>query len=305
MGQFSKPWEELNFSDNYIFCKVMKEKHLCKQMLETLLGFQVRDIQYVESEHDIDNYYKTRGIRMDVFVKGSDKIFDIEMQTGNYSDLLLRARYYQAASDISSTPRRTRFKELRETYILFICKDDPFGQGLPLYSEFKRFKETDKIPYDDKSYKLFYNSSAYAKAKDEDISAVLEFIYTLQAKSNFTRNLQHCVENAKAKPVFKDEYMYFEDILEEEKELARKTGHAEGHAQGHAEGLAQGIAEGHAEGRAEGRAEGHAEGLAEAKAEAHLKEIQSAVNLYKNGVSPEIIEKSTGISFSEIENQIK
>ena len=284
MGQFSKPWEELNISDNYIFCKVMRNKKLCAELLEILLGFKVRDITYIESEHPIEDYYDTRGIRMDVYVEGSTKIYDIEMQTGDYEDLLMRARYYQSASDVSSTPRRTRFKDLKETYILFICKDDPFGAGLPLYTEFKKFRETDEISYDDKTYKLFYNSSAFAKAKDEDISAVLEFIYTLKAKSNFTKSLQSSVIDAKAEPLFRSDYMYFADLLEDEKEKAREAGLAEGVAAGRAEGLEKGLAEGRvvglAEGRAEGRTEGltegHAKGLAEGVAQGLAEGIQKA-----------------------------
>jgi len=87
--------------------------------------------------------------------------FDLEMQTGNYTNLLLRSRYYQSACDINSTPRRTKFNELKETYIIFLCKDDPFGLGLPLYTENKTFLETNAIPYDDKTHKLFYNSSSF------------------------------------------------------------------------------------------------------------------------------------------------
>ena len=236
MGQFSKKWEELNFSDNFIFCKVMKNKNLCKQLLEILTGIKVEKISYIESEHAIDNFYDSRGIRMDVFVKDSDKIYVIEMQTGDYENLLLRARYYQSASDISSTPRRTKYQNLKETFIIFICKDDPFGEGLPLYTEKKSFLETDKIPYDDKSRKFFYNSSAYQKAKDENVRDVLEFIYTLKAKSIFTKELEEEVKEAKTEPVFKDEYMYFSDILEEEKEKSQKTGFEEGRASGLFEG---------------------------------------------------------------------
>lgn len=240
MSQFSKKWEELNFSDNFIFCKVMKNKNLCKQLLEILTGIKVEKISYIESEHAIDNFYDSRGIRMDVFVKDSDKIYDIEMQTGDYENLLLRARYYQSASDISSTPRRTKYQNLRETFIIFICKDDPFGEGLPLYTEKKSFLETDKIPYDDKSRKFFYNSSAYQKAKDENVRDVLEFIYTLKAKSIFTKELEEEVKEAKTEPVFKDEYMYFSDILEEEKEKSQKTGFEEGLSEGLKSGITKG-----------------------------------------------------------------
>ncbi|MDY5123247.1 MAG: hypothetical protein SPE59_05555, partial [Treponema sp.] len=84
---------------------------------------------------------------------------------------------------------------------------------------------------------------------------VLEFIYTLKAKSNFTKSLQSSVIDAKAEPLFRSDYMYFADLLEDEKEKAREAGHAEG------------VAAGRAEGRTEGLTEGHAKGLAEAKLE--------------------------------------
>ena len=45
---------------------------------------------------------------------------------------------------------------------------------------------------------------------------------------------------AKQKSDLEDEYMYFSDILEDEKEEARAEGHALGHSEGHAEGLEAG-----------------------------------------------------------------
>lgn len=224
MGQFSKKWEDLQFSDNYIFCKVMRNKDLCKEMLEILLGIKVQDIEYIQSEHPLDDYYETRGVRMDVFVQGSNEIYNMEMQTGDYDDLLMRSRYYLGAADVSTTPRRTKFKDLKETYILFICKDDPFNYGIPLYTEHKNFKELPLVEINDKSHKLFYNCSAYAKAADEDVSSVLEFIYNLKANSKFAKKLQDSVILAKAEPIFKDEYMYFADILEDEVEKAQEQG---------------------------------------------------------------------------------
>jgi len=232
LGQFSKPWEELNFSDNYIFCKVMKKKDICIEFLEILLDIKIKDVSYIESEHPIQDYYESRGIRMDVFVADSDRVFDLEMQTGDYDDLLLRSRYYLSASDLSTTPRRTKFKDLKETYIIFICKDDPFGAGIPLYTEAKCFEETQELTYNDKSHKLFYNCSAYAKAENKTVQEVLEFIYELKSASVFTKKLEDTALQAKAEPTFKDDYMYFADILEDEKEQARETGLAEGLAEG-------------------------------------------------------------------------
>ena len=47
MGQFSKPWNELTFADNYIFCKVMLDEELCKKFIEILLGIKIAKIEYL------------------------------------------------------------------------------------------------------------------------------------------------------------------------------------------------------------------------------------------------------------------
>lgn len=315
MGQFSKAWEDLDFSDNFIFCKVMKDEKLCSELLNILLGFQIEKIQYINTEQQIENFYDAKGIRMDVFLKDSKRVIDLEMQTGNYEDIILRSRYYQSAADVSMVPRRTKYSELKENYIVFICKDDPFGYGIPCYTRTQSFAELPGFVYDDKTHNVFYNSSAFAKAEDKNVRDVLEFIYSLKASSDFTQKLAASVQNAKVKSSFKDEYMYFADILEEEKEMAREAGLAEGRQAGLAEGRQTGLAEGRqvglAEGRQTGLAEGRAVGLAEGRAvglaEGIEKEKQeTVVRLWERGdVSLETIEVATGLSLEKIKEIIK
>lgn len=36
-GQFSKPWDELEITDNYLFCKIMSQPDFCKEMIERIL----------------------------------------------------------------------------------------------------------------------------------------------------------------------------------------------------------------------------------------------------------------------------
>ena len=240
MGQFSKPWKELTIADNFIFCKVMQNERLCRGVLETLLGIKVSRIDYLQTENPIENFYDSRGIRLDVYVKDSGRIFNIEIQTGNYDDLILRARYYLSSSDVATTKRRTKFKDIRETYILFICKDDPFGEGIPRYTKLTKFLETDGITYDDKSHNVFYNCSAWEKEEDPEVREVLKFICGLKPDSGIALEMDEAASLAKQKSDLEDEYMYFSDILEDEKEEARAEGHALGHSEGHAEGLEAG-----------------------------------------------------------------
>ena len=274
MSQFSKPWNELTFSDNYIFCKVMLNEDLCKRFIEILLNIKVDKIEYLNTENQIENFYEGRGIRMDVFVKDSNRTFNLEMQTGDYDSILLRARYYQSASDVATTKRRTKFYSLKESFIVFICVDDPFGQNLPVYTKKTTFLETEKIPYNDKSHIVFYNASAYSKINEnEELKAVLGFIHDNKPYSDFTDKLEVSSNDAKARSEWEDDYMFFQDILEDEKEKARD------------EGLAEGLAEGRTQGRAEGILQ---------------TQINSVISFHKNGVSDEIIAKSLKMDLDEV-----
>ena len=289
MGQFSKPWNELTIADNFIFCKVMENERICRGVLETLLGISVEHIDYLKTENPLENFYDSRGIRLDVYVKDSYRIFNIEMQTGNYNDMLLRARYYLSSSDVATTKRRTKFKDIRETYILFICKDDPFGEGIPRYTKISRFLETDRISYDDKSRNVFYNCSAWEKESNPEVRGVLKFIYGLKPDSGLAIEMDEAASLAKQKSDLEDEYMYFSDILEDEKEEAREIGLAEGRAKGLEEGRAEGLAEGHAEGLEAGR---------------HQQKIESAKTAISLGLSEQQVVAISGLSPEEIRKLI-
>ena len=285
MGQFSKPWNELTIADNFIFCKVMENERICRGVLE----IRVEHIDYLKTENPIENFYDSRGIRLDVYVKDSERIFNIEMQTGNYNDMLLRARYYLSSSDVATTKRRTKFKDIRETYILFICKDDPFGEGIPRYTKISRFLETDRISYDDKSRNVFYNCSAWEKESNPEVRGVLKFIYGLKPDSGLAIEMDEAASLAKQKSDLEDEYMYFSDILEDEKEEAREIGLAEGRAKGLEEGRAEGLAEGHAEGLEAGR---------------HQQKIESAKTAISLGLSEQQVVAISGLSPEEIRKLI-
>ena len=49
----------------------------------------------------------------------------------------------------------------------------------------------------DKSYKVFYNASAYGKEKDDELHALLRYLCEKQATSSFTQNIDALVETTK------------------------------------------------------------------------------------------------------------
>ena len=101
---YIKPYDELTIQDNFIFQKVMRNKHICKQTIERLLDIDIKDISYPEEEKSINVRLDSKSIRLDVYVN-DDKgtVFNIEMQTTKDMDeLVKRARYYQGLIDIDN-----------------------------------------------------------------------------------------------------------------------------------------------------------------------------------------------------------
>ena len=236
-GQFSKPWEELTFADNFLFCKIMEEETICRQLLEILLPIKIERIEYLSTEKEFHPTYRGRSIRLDVFLKDSDRMFDIEIQTSGFRNLPLRARLYQGAIDASTTKTRAKFSTLKESYVLFICKGDPFDCDIPVYTVKQTFCEKPELLYDDRTHKVFYNCKAYEVADDKDLKGLMEFIQTNKATTNFSRTLEQNVKVAKQNTRWEEEYMYFSDVLEEEKERVRRLAWKEGTAAGHAEAV--------------------------------------------------------------------
>jgi len=72
------------------------------------------------------------------------------------------------------------YNDLKESYVILICLSDPFKLGLPVYT-FRNFcEENPSADLNDKSYKVFYNASAYEKETDKELFALLHYISAKQ-----------------------------------------------------------------------------------------------------------------------------
>ena len=108
---------------------------LCKEFLEMLLNIQIESISLAQPEKTLDVDFFAKGIRLDVFVKDeTDRSYDIEMQVIGKKHLPLRARYYQSVLDISSLHAGEDYESLAESYVIFLCLEDIFHKGFPIYT---------------------------------------------------------------------------------------------------------------------------------------------------------------------------
>ena len=61
-----KKWEELTITDDFMFSQVMKDKEICKEVVETILGIKVGKIKFLTSQHEIEITPEAKSITLDV-----------------------------------------------------------------------------------------------------------------------------------------------------------------------------------------------------------------------------------------------
>ena len=237
-----KPVDELTFTDDGMFQAVLRDPEICAELIERLLHLRVNHIEYPEVEKTIAPYYTSKGVRLDVYIKDTDKIIDVELQSYPQEALGKRTRYYQSMIDMDSLIKGHDYSELKDSYILFICKHDPFKDenknfyGLPCYTFKNMCEENQIVKLDDKSLKVIYNASAYEKEKDEKIKSFLHFIYTNEPGiDDFSNRLSVLVEKIKDNEIFRRDYAAMNLHDRDLTRAAKKEGIAEGLLQGAAQ----------------------------------------------------------------------
>ena len=182
-----------------------------------LLGIKIDRIEQPLAEHSLKTDYNSKGIRLDVYVKdGTGRCFDIEVQTTNRRNLARRARYYQSLMDVDSLDSGEDYDELKDSYVIFLCLDDPFGKGLPVYTFENLCREDREIFLGDGAYKIFYNAAKHAIMPDETLRSFFRFLAGTADGSALSGRLANLVEHAKTNAQWRQQFMTWEQEMKEQ-----------------------------------------------------------------------------------------
>ena len=122
-----KAYEELELQDDFMFSMVMRDPKYCKPFLETVLGIKIAKIEYLEPQKTIDLSVRGKSVRLDVYVEDEHHtVFNLEMQATSRKNLPKRMRYYQGMIDLNILKKGGDYKELKPSYVIFICTFDIF-----------------------------------------------------------------------------------------------------------------------------------------------------------------------------------
>ncbi len=242
-------WEDLTISNDFMFSKVMRDKEICRETLEILLGKKIGEIEYVENQKVIDISYDSKSVRLDVYVEDENRIYNVEMQVVHNKDLARRSRYYQGMIDLNAIEKGEMYRELKESIIIFICRFDPFGRGMSRYTFENICVEDGEIHLGDGTSKIFFNTKGYVGGDDREVKYFLEYVESNESNlSEFVRKIEEKIRDIKDNKEWRAEYM---NLLMREREIARDS-----FEKGRLKGINEGIREGRLEGIAEGEERG-------------------------------------------------
>ena len=106
------------------------------------------------------------------------------------------------------------YKNLKDSYVIFICIPDIFGKGLAKYTFENMCIENPEIKLNDRTYKYFFIANNYDKILDEKQKAFLKLVISNEDSSSqsdgFTEKLSKLVEEAKINSQWRKQFMEWE-----------------------------------------------------------------------------------------------
>ena len=239
-------WQSLTPSDDFMFSKMMRNKAICKGLVETLLGFDIDRIEYPEEQKSIDIAMDAKSVRLDVYVKDDkDTVYNIEMQTSPQSYLPKRSRYYQGMIDLNLIEKGELYDKLNTSYVIFICTFDPFNKGRHVYHFENRCIDDPALALGDETHKCFFNTRG-TDTIDPKLDQVLTFLDTAMPVNDdnpLVEAMSSELARIKSNTEWEAEFMnlYLRD--------------KEKYQQGVEQGILQGVQQGEAKGKADNQLE--------------------------------------------------
>ena len=230
-----RKFQDLTIKNNFMFGAVMAEPKNCKGIIELVLGIEVDHVE-VSKEKSMVYHPEYKGVRLDVYVKDENNTrYNIEMQVAKKPALGRRTRYYQSQMDMELLLSGQEYKELPNSYVIFICDFDPFGKRKYCYTFQPKCKEDPEVDLEDGRCCVFL--STYGENEDEvprELVNFLKFVKANQEESQkdfqdyFVKQLQDSIRWIKSSREMEERFMIFEEMMKDEREAGKQEGRREG-----------------------------------------------------------------------------
>ena len=224
-----KTIDELTLMDDYMFAQVMRDTRHLKPLLQFVLQVPIAKIELIEPQKTEKEGYDSKGIRLDLYVTDEQGVvYNVEVQTTSKKHLPKRMRYYQSTIDISILRPGVDYKELRKTFVIFICNYDPFGRNRYLYTFENICREEPDLLFGDETVKVIVNTRGEIGEISEELKEVIRYLNDGTVSGQYSQELDTAVTAVKSNEERRLEYMTLAMHDMEIREEAREEGREEG-----------------------------------------------------------------------------
>ncbi len=201
-----------------MFCKILQENEdLCKELTELIIGRRIGTIVRTDKQKAIKMTADGHGVRFDVYFEDDEqRVYDIELQRTDTLELPLRSRYYQGMIDLEYLETGRKYKELPDSYIIFLCTFDLFKLGYHKYSFVPCCREVEDLKLTDGTERVFICAGGDKKDVSDDMKVFIDYMVGKAARSNLTSRIDMKVKEAIEKRFWRKEYMTFKEQMDQE-----------------------------------------------------------------------------------------
>jgi predicted transposase/invertase (TIGR01784 family) len=207
-----------------MFGAVLLDPENCKGVIERSIGAEIERVE-VSREKSIVYNPEYKGVRLDAYAKDENNThYNVEMQVLPKPALQKRARYYHSQIDMEILLTGVSYEELPDTYVIFICDFDPFGEGKYRYTRKAICEEAPQLEMGDGAHTIFLSTKG--TNEDEEPDELVKFLKFVGAKPSesdndfedvFIKRLQESIREVKASREMGARYMTFQELLKDER----------------------------------------------------------------------------------------
>ena len=200
---------------------------LAQLVLRIITGKPDLTLTKCETQADLKRVTGARSICLDAYATDSTgKKYDLEVQRSDNGADPHRARYHSSMMDVENLDEKQDYRELPDTYVIFITEKDYYKAGKPIYI-IENMNRTLSQPFDDGTHILYVNGEY---RDNSDIGRLMhDFNCTNAADMNF--------------PLLAERTRYLKETSKGVSEMCkvmeelREESYAEGRAEGRSEGM--------------------------------------------------------------------
>lgn len=158
--RINKLIDGLTLFDDDLMSRVFdKNIEATELLLRIILERKIKVISVIGQEEMKSAAVGGRNITLDVHaLDENEEKMDIEVQGNSEGAHIRRARYHSSVLDSRMLKEGQEFKEIKDSYVIFIYKRDKFQEGLPLYHIDRYVRETGKL-FEDGSHIIYVNGN--------------------------------------------------------------------------------------------------------------------------------------------------